>query len=105
MPPKAGDTVFSFGSITIDAEDNVTIGADVALVAKDASRHALRSQRVEITLTNAQKAQVEALRASLEASVVAAPPNLIKDATKVIAKTREERRAERLAARLRPPLG
>ena len=110
MTAKAGDTVFSLGTLTIDKDGVCHVRAEVGLLGSNGTRHRLSSQTVVVPLTEEQVAQVAALREAVTAAIQASPPPDLAGAVAVPGLSREERRtartadreAARAAARTRP---
>lgn len=98
---KAGDIVYSLGSITLGSDNSCRVQAEIDVLGKGGARHPLRTQSITLVPNPALIQQIAALRAMIAASVSAAPPDVLVDAEEVPAQTREERRVSRMAQRER----
>lgn len=103
MTAKAGDTVFSLESITVDAAGVCRAQLSVGIVDKNDARHPVRRQSVVVSLSNDQKAQFDVLRSAISTQLALAPPSGLADAVPVsaqpIADRMEARRAQHFADR------
>jgi len=96
---KAGDIVYSLGSIIIGADNSCRAQAETVVLGKGNARHALRTVSVVLAPSPELTQQIATLRAMIAASITAAPPDALIDAEEVPAQTLEERHAARLARR------
>ncbi len=98
---KAGDTVYSFGSITVGSDGSCRVQDETDVLGKGGVRHPTRTHSLTLAPSPELDQQIATLRALITASISAAPPDALIDAEEVPVQTPEERHAERLARRER----
>lgn len=96
---KAGDIVYSLGSIIIGSDGSCRIRVETDVLGKGGARHASHTHNVALVPSPELIQQIATLRAMIAASIGAAPPDVLVDAEEVPAQTSEERHAARLARR------
>lgn len=98
---KAGDILYSLGSISIGPDNSCRIQVTLDVLGKGDTRHALRTHNVVIAQSPELTQQIATLREMIAASISTAPPDALVDAEEAPAQTLEERHAARLARRER----
>lgn len=98
---KAGDILYSLGSISIGPDNSCRIQIEIDVLGKGDTRHALRTHNIVIAPSPELTQQIATLRALITTSISASLPDVLVDAEEAPAQTLEERHAARLARRER----
>lgn len=97
MALKAGDTVYSVGSIVVDSDGACRVLIETFIVGKNGER--VRGERLSVEPSAELATQAAALRSAIVAAIQAAPPTELSDAVFSPSESKDQRQAARQAER------